>query len=35
MVRTSQKTLYATDLNLHMLSGLPYTPLSNTTLNEK
>ena len=35
MVRTSQKKLYATDLNLHMLSGLPYTPLSNTTLNEK
>ena len=35
MVRTSQKTLYATDLNLHMLAGIPYTPLANTTLNEK
>lgn len=35
MVRTSQKTLYATDLNLHMLAGLPYTPQTNTTLNEK
>lgn len=35
MVRTAQKTLYATDLNLNMLAGLPYTPQPNTTLNEK
>lgn len=35
MVRTAQKTLYATDLHLAMLSGKPYTPLTNTTLNEK
>lgn len=35
MVRTSQKTLYATDLNLHMLAGIDYKPLANTTLNEK
>lgn len=35
MVRTAQKTMYATDLNLHMLAGIPYTPQPNTTLNEK
>ena len=35
MVRTAQKTLYATDLHLSMLAGKPYTPLTNTTLNEK
>lgn len=35
MVRTAQKTLYATDLNLHMLTGKSYAPLANTTLNEK
>lgn len=35
MVRTSQKTLYATDLNLCMLAGIEYKPQANTTLNEK
>lgn len=35
MVRTAQKTLYATDLHLHMLAGVNYTPQTNTTLNEK
>lgn len=35
MVQTAQKTLYATDLTLHMLAGKSYKPLPNTTLNEK
>lgn len=35
MVRSSQKTLFATDLHLHQLAGKDYTPLPNTTLNEK
>lgn len=35
MVRSAQRTLYGVDLDLHRLLGKTYTPLSNTTLNEK
>lgn len=35
MIRCAQRTLYGVDLDLHRLLGQTYTPLSNTTLNEK
>ena len=35
MVRSSQRTLYMCDIDLHRQLGVPYTPLVNTTLNEK
>lgn len=35
MVRTSQATIYSIDLALHRMLGKEYTPLLNTTLNEK
>ena len=35
MVVTSQRTLFAIDLEQYMLFNQPYTPLENTTLNEK
>lgn len=35
MVRSSQRTLYCNDIQLHSLFGKPYQPLENTTLNEK
>lgn len=35
MVRSSQRSLFMLDLDLHRSFGLPYKPLENTTLNEK
>ena len=35
MVRASQRTLFMCDIELHRQLGKPYTPLVNTTLNEK
>lgn len=35
MVRSSQRTLYMADLDLHRQLGVQYKPLTNTTLNEK
>ena len=35
MIINSQRTIYALDMQSHMMLGLPYEPLPNTTLNEK
>ena len=35
MIRNSQKTVYGLDISLHRDANVPYTPLKNTTLNDR